>query len=406
MNLLDELNEEPIIAKVWDTTYAISKTGKILYFKVLVIKEGNTASIITETGQLDGKPVKKNTPVLSGKNIGKANETTILEQAISDAQTKYNDKQKEGYKTMLQICKNHNIINVDVDLHKSENIRMIFKSCEIEFNTDHNNRPKPMLAEKYDGKIKYPVLVQPKYNGVRCRIMWENDKIIMVSREGELYNIKHIIEDITPMIQNNKDVILDGEIYAHEFALQDIVHFIHSDNMETLQLSFYAYDICDKHLNQEDRWIKLVNLFHFFKPNECVISNHIIAKNEDELNNYFNSCIERKYEGSIIRDLKGKYMFGFRDKVLKKLKKTISGEFRIIGTKLPESGIISDFVWLCETDDEKVFEVKPHGTVAQRQDYYENSDLYILKYLQLEFFDYTKDGIPFHITSVTVRDYE
>ena len=43
-------------------------------------------------GQVDGKKVVTSTKVLKGKNTGRANETSIWEQTVSDAQSEWNKK--------------------------------------------------------------------------------------------------------------------------------------------------------------------------------------------------------------------------------------------------------------------------------------------------------------------------
>ena len=77
-----------------------------------------------------------------------------------------------------------------------------------------------------------------------------------------------------------------------------------------------------------------------------------------------------------------------------------------MGASLKHGSDDSDFVWECKTSRGLVFQVKPHGTVEQREEYYSKRNTYIGKLLQLSFYEYTKDKIPFHITEVTVRDYE
>ena len=81
-------------------------------------------------------------------------------------------------------------------------------------------RYKPMLAYPVSDKpIDYskPVFIQPKLDGVRCLIQYDNSKVTAYSRTGkEWKNIDHILENLAPWFQNNKTTVLDGELYNHD----------------------------------------------------------------------------------------------------------------------------------------------------------------------------------------------
>ena len=78
-------------------------------------------------------------------------------------------------------------------------------------------RKKPMLAYpvsdkpiNYDNKIS----MQPKLDGVRCVIQYDNSQVKAYSRTGkEWKNIEHILFNLKPWFILNPNVILDGELY-------------------------------------------------------------------------------------------------------------------------------------------------------------------------------------------------
>ena len=81
-------------------------------------------------------------------------------------------------------------------------------------------RKKPMLAYPVSDKpIDYTnkVSMQPKLDGVRCLIQYEQVTPLQTgpvaySRTGKQWkNIDHILESLTPFFEANPDVILDGE---------------------------------------------------------------------------------------------------------------------------------------------------------------------------------------------------
>ncbi len=86
-------------------------------------------------------------------------------------------------------------------------------------------RKKPMLAYPVSDKpIDYdkPTFIQPKLDGVRCLIQREGDDMAFVvkaySRTGkEWKNINHILDELAPFFAKHPNVILDGELYNHDF---------------------------------------------------------------------------------------------------------------------------------------------------------------------------------------------
>jgi len=68
----------------FDTLYGRSTSGKIKQWAVSVLKLADgTCYVETEHGYVDGKKQLDQRLVDSGKNIGRANETTVYEQACS-----------------------------------------------------------------------------------------------------------------------------------------------------------------------------------------------------------------------------------------------------------------------------------------------------------------------------------
>ena len=86
-----------------------------------------------------------------------------------------------------------------------------------------------MLAYPVSAKpIDYskPVFIQPKLDGVRCLIQYEKTgphvmdkgKVVAYSRTGkEWKNIDHILEVLVPFFHKYPNVVLDGELYNHDF---------------------------------------------------------------------------------------------------------------------------------------------------------------------------------------------
>ena len=92
---------------------------------------------------------------------------------------------------------------------------------------------KPMLAYPVSKKpIDYskPVFMQPKLDGVRCLIQYDKTNGVKAySRTGkEWKNIDHILEELHTFFCYNPTVILDGELYNHDFKdnFEDIISMV------------------------------------------------------------------------------------------------------------------------------------------------------------------------------------
>ena len=79
--------------KTFPVLYGISKTDKKKQWAISVkLNPDKTATIETQNGYVDGKMNVSHRIITTGKNIGKKNETTVFEQAVSEAERKYKDK--------------------------------------------------------------------------------------------------------------------------------------------------------------------------------------------------------------------------------------------------------------------------------------------------------------------------
>lgn len=380
---------------------------------------------------------------IKGKNLGKANETTNEEQALLEAQSKVNNKLKEGYKQLSDL--------------QDENAELFFntKSLEIflnavlpEYNTDVNGNEIPMKCQQYyktgkeftdstgkiwddkkyyyllnpyvakDSKlitINFPCFSQPKVNGVRAFIKLVNGKIEIFSKKGLTYNIPHIADwfkrniDIFDILED--EVIFDGELYIPGKSLQNISSAVKAYQIETLNVKFYLFDIAVENIGQKDRYIKYLYTpivkGILAKEQDCpiVLVPTITVGNDDMAQQHTDKYISEGYEGAIFRDYNGLYQFGKRPKEIVKLKRTVSAEFEIIGV-IPNEKDDTMGKYVCKTLDGEEFKVNPTMDNDGKRELLLNSSSFIGKFLTCTFYEYTDAGIPFHIIDNIVRDYE
>jgi len=399
--------------KKFENLYCLDKKGGIRVFTIHLEKDEDTGyeNIVTSTGKLNGKKTTKITTITKGKNIGKANETSILEQAISEAQSKWNNKLDEGYKTD-DMC--------------SDKFGFGFEFCveigKILYNTNSDWNEKPMLATPYKKvkNLKYPMYIQPKLNGVRCMAKEENNDILLMSRGGKYYNIPHIKEQLGIIFmfyykdsENPVNIILDGEIFKKGKTLQEITGFSRkeSEDVDKSWLEYHIYDIAIPNTTQIERLSILVSIQKLVKdvklPNIKFVTTEIV-NSEFETMDKHNSYVENSYEGAILRPSKGNYHFGIRDKDLIKVKEFIDEEFTLVGFKITEGKSIGDsFVFKLKNNiNDLEFYARPRGTREEKEYWHENVFRWIGEEATVRFQERTPDGLPHQAHVVTIRNYE
>jgi len=179
-------------------------------------------------------------------------------------------------------------------------------------------RKKPMLAYPVSAKpIDYskPTFIQPKLDGVRCVIQaeWPTPMQLRVkaySRTGkEWKNIDHILEQLKPFFKRFPDIILDGELYNHDFCdnFEQIISMVRKTKptdearlISAENVQFHCYDIIDEELPFDQR-IEFVNSTLMLLGDSIHIVETKMADSEAQAKGTHQLNLDMGYEGSIVR---------------------------------------------------------------------------------------------------------
>jgi DNA ligase-1 len=278
-------------------------------------------------------------------------------------------------------------------------------------------RKKPMLAYPVSAKpIDYskPTFIQPKLDGVRCVIQSEGPiNIKAYSRTGkEWKNISHILEQLEPFFFKYPNVILDGELYNHDFCndFEQIISMVRKTKptdearlKSAENVQFHCYDIIDEELPFDQR-IEFVNETLMLIPSICIVDTSqchtdIAAKVFHESN------LEAGYEGSIVRT-NDTYQCK-RSHNLRKFKDFHDAEATIVDWvegKGKRRGTIGKFVAVDDQGNE--FGMPVMDKFEYLQNNFEEMQTWMGKRATFTYFERTKANSYRHPLFKCIRDYE
>jgi len=356
--------------------YGVAKSGKVKQWTVEVDFSKRYPAIVTVFGYIDGAQRTDRRDIKVGKNIGKSNETTVDEQARLVAQSAWTKKKDKNYQITFPI--------------PGEFIKLPMLALEF--------------AERGHG-IKFPCYAQAKLNGVRCLAENHGTSIGLTSRGGKPFNmLSHLQEFMEQMIL--PDETIDGELYNHDLTFQEIVSAVKREkdvNPNTAKIEYHVYDLADPDMDFEKR----VEILYQKIPNmEGVPIKRVSTKwidNMDELNEFHEDNIAQGYEGTMVRNLKGGYLFQYRSENLQKIKDFLDAEFKIIDGKQGEGSAEGQCIFRCITDDGKEFDVRTIGTAERREEQWDNLPSYISKYLTVKYQNLSDEGVPIFPVGLEIR---
>jgi hypothetical protein len=373
-------------------------TGKTKIWSIRVLERDKCGVIETTHGYIDGKKQINEKIITEGKNIGKKNETTPLQQAINEARSSWIKKKESGYSA---------IGIEDGDDNESIDSNTGYGTGNKSKGIDEDV-PSPMLAHDYNkrGKsIKFPCFVQRKFDGTRCVGIPGKG---LFSRNRKYYpHMDHILKEINKLPPS---IILDGELYSDTLTFQEIVGIVKretlkkGDDEKQLQIKFYIYDIIND-TPYEERYANLQMLFNKYKFKYLVLVKTNNCESEEKMKELHAEYVAEGYEGIMLRNKHGLYK-NARSTDLQKYKEFFDDEYEVIAYKDGEGQEEGCVLWICKTPEGKIFNCRPRGSREDRITLFINGDKYIGKMLTIRYQELTDDKVPRFPVGITFRDYE
>lgn len=372
--------------KKFKTLYKKSNKNKIEQWNIEVETTEDYPDIVITFGEQDGKKQIKRQTITEGKNVGKKNETTIIEQAYAEAQARWEKQLKKGYVQNLK----------DAEAGLTDEI---IQGGII-----------PMLAHKfqdYDYLIEYPVMVQPKLDGQRCVAIKQNGTVTLWTRTRKpILSCPHIIEQLEETLKGMDNFFLDGELYLHEKDnFEKIMSAVRKQKSspESRNIQFHVYD-CEflgtKTQKFEDRIRLLLKLK--IKSKHVMVVKTFSCPTLQSVQDMQKLFIEQGYEGLMLRQASGVYECK-RSTSLLKMKTFDDAEFEIVDFVAGEDQSV---VAVCKLDDNKTFGATMSGDKKNNQKYLQDKKSYVGKKLTVKFQGLSGYGVPRFPVGLRIRGEE
>lgn len=367
------------------TLYKRASSGALQEWTIEAYGKPERGIIKTRWGQVGGAIQETLDEIKDGKNVGRSNETSPLQQAMSEAQSKWElKKKKNGY------------VEDKSSAMKGEVDKVIEGGIF------------PMLAqsfEKHGDKIKYPAFAQPKLDGHRCIGTIEDGSPSMWSRTRKpIKSLPHIVD----VLMNIDSATLDGELYNHDYRekFEELTSFIRQQSEPKPGHEVVEYHIYDLAMEGtfEGRLDALNELFLAIgEDGPLKMVETIKVRDEDALMEAFEHFTKQGYEGAMVRNAEGLYV-NKRSYDLQKVKEFADSEFKVVGVEEGRGKLAGKAIFVCEMDGGQTFSAKMMGKLDDLEKYVKKPKLAIGKRLTVKYQGLTKNGLPRFPVAVRFRE--
>ncbi len=256
----------------------------------------------------------------------------------------------------------------------------------------------------------WPVFVQPKLDGERCRA---KDGNYLIS--SELNSFNHTVPHIKKAYQELCIKIgycpeFDGELYEHGMNFEDIHSRVSTSRLQPHEdyssIKYHIFDIIDEEKSQLQRISDLLSNLDFKSP--LIIVPTIIAHNISQIMEIYQHFVGLKYEGIVVREATKPYVRQRSPYILKfKPKKT--DEYLIVDfqEEISKDGIPKNTLGslICEKDGHRFSTGSGTLTDIQKQQFWDDRLNLPGKICKVWYQNITaKEKVPRFISKIEILD--
>lgn len=381
------------MAELYSTTmYQTGAKGetRVWSIRVNVSTKNPSHAIITRShGVLDGKMNEVTRVIEKGKNIGKKNETSAHDQAISEAKSGAAKKADEGYSE---------------EMSSRGEVPVVL----------------PMLAHDWNKVTKTPTVplyAQPKIDGVRMiAVKTAAGELVLTTRRGKpIVSMGHIADTLKDIMPNG--FVFDGELFSDEKSFEEITGIVRRNSPKSGPENdptaikyhiFDAFELGKESMPFEKRGELL--LLHGLKApagSPIVIVETVLLTTPGDINTIHERFSSEGNEGTMYRTPKGKYTIRLRSRDLLKRKDFETEEYKIVDAVEADGKDKGTVIWVCETSEGGGrFNVRPRGSLPDRAKWWQTRSEHIGKMLTVRFQNLSELGVPRFPVGLAFRDYE
>lgn len=229
-------------------------------------------------------------------------------------------------------------------------------------------------------KWKPPYIVQPKYDGFRCRAMpietglTRNEYLLLSSEENIFYSVPHLNEIFSNLNLRSE---LDGELYCHGIdfnSLSSIVSRTINLHPDYKRVQFHCFDI----INDQPQMKRLLQIENLREVSPwIVVSPFWVCETLDDIMRAYDKLIELKYEGIIVRHYMAPYERK-RSTMLMKFKPKKDDTYKIVNVveEVSKEGIPKNRLGalVCKSGDGNLFHVGTGFNDEERERLWNNRE--------------------------------
>lgn len=407
--------------KTFSTLYQKTATGAIQQWTISASRapawgdvngETDIGHIRTEWGQVGGAMQVGLDIIKAGKNAGKKNATTAVEQAEKEAAARWLKQKKKGYVESLEAAEAGEVDST------------VILGGVAPMLAPNKSYPKDGELVK---RIQFPCFVQPKLDGMRCVAVIENGKATLWSRTRKpILTVPHIVVALEERFAG-MTLTLDGELYNHDYrnSFEDLISILRKDQPDTEGLhklvEYHIYDLIGSSRRNvgvstpfKDRIYALVRIMDVdYGPLKLVKTLEVTSL--QALVEHYEAFLEQEYEGAMARNTHGCYDADKRSPHLQKMKPFEDHEFLVTGVndgRGKDAGTAATFdiamPCLCHGLGKLggVGRARLKAPYARRRELMQKPELWQGRALTVTMKRWTSDNVPYLPVAKSFRDYE